>query len=164
MFDTIEKCLAKLREDRFPPIFERLWLANEPRRFAHQWKGPHFIVERWGSLVEKVPALSSCVPLLEANLDQMFAYNPDTGQFLHYYYGDLDVVTVGQNYQQFLSWLFVDLGYAGLTDLVESVASEFGYSYLDEFLKFMESDDDQDAEMAKRNFVNAFGPPLPGMN
>ncbi len=155
MFNTKEKALAKISSLGLPPIFDRIWSANGPKRFCKQWDRPVRCFEVWCEIAQKCPQLESCVPLLESNRDQIVAWDANTNRFIEYHFQDSACVVIGRTYQQLLSSLFVDLGYAGLVDLVEEIADEFEYHHLESFRKFMESDDNLGAEDAKRAFVNS---------
>ena len=97
--------------------------------------------------------MATCVPLLECNREQLVGYDYKTGEFIEYFYGERDCSVIGKSYQQLLSWIFVDLGYAGLVDLVQEVATRFADKYIESFLEFMASDDETSAEDAKLAFV-----------
>jgi hypothetical protein len=155
MLNTPEKAATKMRQLGLPPIFEQIWTSQGHRRFCRQWDRPARFFDAWQDSVQRCPRIRMCVPLLESNRERVVAFDVKQNEFIEYYYGDADCRPIGKSYQQFLSSLFVELGYAGLVDLVEEVAAEFDYNYLDSFLKFMETDDDSTADDARRAFVGS---------
>jgi hypothetical protein len=155
MFNTTESAAAKVRELKLPAIFDRIWKSHEPRRFCRLWRRPTIFFDVWHELISQCPRIGTCVPLLESNGDQIVAFDTEQHVFVEYYFGDDECSSIGKTYQQFISSLFVDFGYAGLMDLVEEVAAEFEYEHLDSLVKFMEVDDDSSAEDAKQAFVDS---------
>ncbi|MFT7638512.1 MAG: hypothetical protein ACI9G1_000236 [Pirellulaceae bacterium] len=153
MHDTEEQALETMKQLGLPRVFMDIWEKNDPKRFCRQWRKPTAFFEQRKQLIERCPRIASCVPLLESNRDRIVAFEPSTGIYVEFYFEDLDVEEIGSSYQQFLTTLFVDLGYAGLMDLVEEVSSPFEYKHLDAWMAFMEVDDEATAEDAKRAFV-----------
>ena len=159
MYNTPAIALAKLMELGLPPIFEQIWQSHGPRRFCCQWNHPRrfFDMDLQADLELFCPRISQCVPLLECDLDELVAYDSVANEYVSLVYEGATCKVIGANYQQFLSSLFVDLGYAGLQDVVEDVAPLFGYKYLVEFRRFMETDDDDElsCEEVKARFVRS---------
>jgi hypothetical protein len=87
------------------------------------------------------------------NGERILGFDEESGEFLDYYYYDADAKVIGTSYQQFISAVFADLGFAGLVDRVRVAAKDFEYKYLDIFLAWMEEDDDLSAADAKRVLI-----------
>lgn len=155
MFNTPEQVVAKMHELCLPPVFEKIWMSQGPRRFCRLWDRPVRFFDVWDESIQNCSRIGTCVPLLESNREHIVAFDTKQNEFIEYYYGDSDCHPVGKSYQQFLSWLFIDLGYAGLMDLVEEVAAEFEYQHLQSLVKFMETDDDGSAKDAKQDFIDS---------
>ena len=154
MCDTEEKVAKLISDLGLPAIFSEIWQTNEPRRFCRQWTKPVAFFEQRQQLIRRCPRIERCAPLLESNRNRIVAIEPSTENYVEFFFEDDEVEEIGTSYQQFLSTLFVDLGYAGLEDLVEEVSGRFGYRHMDAFTAFMEIDDDQPAEEAKKAFVS----------
>jgi hypothetical protein len=91
---------------------------------------------------------------LELNREVIYAYDALNRQYVEYYYGDDEATIIGNNYQQFIGSLFVDLGFAGLESLVIEVAQQFDFRFVNALKRFLEQGDELDAAKAKRRFVN----------
>jgi hypothetical protein len=154
MYDTRESALAGLQQLGLPAVIERIWSGSGPPRLRGQWEAPRRYFEIKPRLLAHCPRLESAIPILEANRERILAFDQAQGEFIDVYYDDADCRTVG-SYQQLLSLIFVEFGYAGLTDLVEALAAELDYRYLGPFLQFMGADDEQSAEDAKWAFVRS---------
>lgn len=150
-----EQVLNEMNKLGFPNVFSTIWYDNQPTQFCHHWKKPSAFFEYRLELIQRCPRLADCIPLLESNRDHLVAFEPSTGKYLDFYFDEVEIEEVGDSYQQFLTSLFVDFGYAGLMDVVESVSANFEYSHLDELSRFMEVDDELSAEDSKRRFVSS---------
>jgi hypothetical protein len=141
MYDTRGKALAKMQELGFPPVFEHIWAGDGPPGFERE--APRFFFEIKPALVQLCPRLTWLVPLLEVNAERILGLDEESGEFLDYSYYDLDAKPIGATYQQFISAVFADLGFAGLADYVRASAKDFEYKYLDVFLAWMDEDNDE---------------------
>ena len=155
MFDTPQQVAQQMHELGLPSVFERIWKSQGSHRFCRQWDRPVRFFDVWDESVQDCPRIGNCVPILESNREHVVAFDVKQHEFVEYYFGDSECRHIGKSYQQFLSWLFIDLGYAGLMDLVEEVAGDFEYQHLGSLVKFMEMDDDTSAEDAKHAFVDS---------
>lgn len=68
-------------------------------------------------------------------------------------YSDGGLEYVANTYQQLLSFLFVNLLYAGMDDIVEEVADDLGYEYLEQFRQFVNEESELSAVEHQRAFV-----------
>lgn len=155
MSNTEQSALAMLNELQFPDIFQKIWQSQQPSRFCRQWAKPTSFFEERDSLIARNPRISQWVPLLESNRERIVAFDPASGKYYECYYDEADVEEIGSTYQQFLSWIFVELGYAGLSDLVEEVSESFCYRHLNAFKQFMAVDDDDSPDDSQMAFVTS---------
>ena len=156
-YPTLRAALDELKKIGLDSTFRSFWegrfpgsfyvLRHEPRWFFHKSRvGPDMRVAR-------------CVPLIEDG-DCEFAYDPEIGDFVVYYYeyggsGPYDCVTIGKTYQQMLSWMLFELADAGLWEVVEEVAPHFGYRYLAELDALFQSHWSESYLHVKRRFVES---------
>jgi len=99
------------------------------------------------------PSAEHYIPIFEMNGETVYAFDSHAGKFIEYYYVDENAKIIGDNYQQFIGSLFVDLVDAGLYSLVIEVADLFDFKFMQELREFSEQDDDLSFADAKREFI-----------
>ena len=153
MFNSANEALVHLKKLNLPPVFADLWEGKGPARFRRQFSLPVRFFKVKGELRDAIPQIDRYIPILERNREAIYAYDTNSGEFVEYYYGDSAPTLIGQRYQQFIGWLFADLGIAGLESVVEEVSADFDFKYLTDLKNFLREEDEMHTNDAKRRFV-----------
>ncbi|MFZ6709492.1 hypothetical protein [Undibacterium sp. TC9W] len=153
MFDTQDECLNAFEKLGFPPIFSEMWKGGGSDRFKRQYDVPVRFFQIKDILKENNLLPLRFLPMLEMNREVIYGFDMDSEKFVEYYYSDSEIFVIGDNYQQFLGAIFVDLGYAGLESLVQEVGDSFEFKYLPELYVFLQQDDDENALDSKMRFI-----------
>jgi hypothetical protein len=121
---------------RLPAVWSDLWAGRStPIAFHYSsWAKPHAYFRGAEQLERLAPGLKGLCPLVERNGEAIIGWLPDSGRFVEFQYedgsqGDAAITTLGDNYQQFLLSLCLELEEAGMRDewleLAEAAAFEY---------------------------------------
>lgn len=154
MYDTPEEVLAAIKEAGFPPIFENIWTRQIPLSLRGTCERPikFFRIKR--DLETFFPKAKTCLPLWETNQESIVAFDKDEVQYFKYYYGDTESQFMGASYQQFVSYLFIELAHSGVVEELRDLASIFFYKHTDSLIAFVRNTSNGDPQEFKRQFVS----------
>jgi hypothetical protein len=150
---TPEESLAEIRKLGLPPVFERIWAEEFPLGFFDTCQRPRTFFDIVAALEERLPRFKTCVPLWEENGERILAYDKAGGEYVSYYYEDLDCTVVGRTYQQFISVFLIRLVYSGVLEELPQLAVVLGYRHLNELQRWAETDDEDSCEESERKFL-----------
>ena len=155
---TPERAKEEVQKLGLPAVFTQVWEGKIPDVLDHDWRKPYVYFEFREEIEESCPRLKRCVPLWECNGDHIYAYDPSNGEYVLYYYEDLDSMEVlADNYQGFAAAYLVDSVFAGDENLDE-IASILEFKYLDRVKKWAEIESTLDVSEEKRRFVASIPP------
>jgi hypothetical protein len=154
MYREPEQAIEAVKRLGLPAILIDIWEDRAPRRITMQYARPRSFFKEYAA----VPDKEHCLPLLEWNLERVYGFNiRDRSYFVHYY-GDAQPELSGASFQQLVAWILIDLGYAGLDDLLLELAVALNFEHTDRLLRFLERDDGRDSDVMKREFVSSIPP------
>lgn len=151
MIKSKEEAIQKLLELRLPEVFVQIQHESTselikdncapPNKFFLQSRAEgHF--QYW-------------LPLWEFDGEELYVFDLRQHEYLRYEYSCRKTTTIAQNYQQFLTRLFIDFIYAGLDDFLEELAETFEYKHLEQFRAFVAIPKGDDAEEQYDAFVES---------
>jgi hypothetical protein len=152
MIDTPASALAEVQRLRLPVVFRTVWDGTQPDVIRHEWRQPRAYFEICHELAERVPVLTELCPLWEQNGEAIIGHLPGE-RFIRFYYEDAgaedplaSISVLGENYQQFVTSVLIELVEAGLWNKYDEVAGMLHYSYTRELRTILESFTDEDGE------------------
>ena len=157
MYETPQEALRAIEALGLPKAVTDVWNDAGPTRFRRQYRAPVRYFTMADDLLSRNPSADHYIPIFEVNGEKLYAFDTRAGKFVEYYYEDETATAIGADYQQFIGWIFVDLGYAGLDSIVDEVADLFEFKSMPKLREFMEQDDESSAADAKREFVDGLG-------
>ena len=84
------------------------------------------------------------------------AFDPESNEFLRYYYGDAECEVFGKTYQQFVTAVLVELVYSGFVADLNDLAAMFSYRHLAQLREWVDGGDDgEDPDISRQRLVEA---------
>ena len=94
------------------------------------------------SRINQIEDLTNYIPLWEMNHEGIFLLNSQNQNFYSYYYGDESFELLGENYDQFITSILIDLADSGLEeDELEEASSTFDYKHWKNLNKVIDEDE-----------------------
>ena len=154
MYNDPGQALEDIKRRGLPDVIAAIWEGRAPRRFMTPLARPvQFFLER-----ENLRGGRFYLPLLESDREIIYALDVSNGTYLVQYYADPEPTLADASLEQMVAWMLIELGLAGLDDLVREFASALSFQHTDALFEFLDGESELNAETAQRQFVTS----LPG--
>jgi hypothetical protein len=141
-----ESAALALIEQRLPPVWADLWSGRETTKtfWVCSFAKPHtFFLDPAGG-TDIAPGLAGLCPLIERNGEAIIGWLPD-GRFVQFYYedgnqGDAAIKVLGNNYQEFVLSLLLELQESGMRDELIEFAATLQFAHTAELVAILDGE------------------------
>ncbi len=130
MITKPQDAVIKLNELGFPPVFEQIQLGTSSE-FLQDNCAPPRKFYRFGINSE----FPHWLPLWEFDGEELFVFDSQDRVYLRFEYSARKRTVIAHNYQQLITFFFVELILAGLEEEIAELSDAFQYKHLPAFLK-----------------------------
>ncbi len=136
---------AKLRELRFPSIFQLIQLGEKLPKVMRTFRTPKiFSSETDKHAID--PNASDWLPLWERMGNVLYAYDVRHHHFLLVDYSTRETEIVAQNYQQFITYVLLHVAESGGWDELDELSELFEYKHLEKLKQRFSEETDLEFE------------------
>ena len=157
MVENTDEVLAVLGNLDFPKIFSEIVKGNIPDTLKASCQSPRAYFVFRDEISRRFADTEGWVPLWESNRDFIKIFDVCSGLFFECSLEDFSCKVIAKNYQQFVTYFFLELIYAGEWDRLKELSDIFSYDYLRELVLFAEGFSGDNYLEESREFIDKVG-------